>query len=773
MQSGKNRCLRIQRQQKKAHERNQDLNSVLVADNYLAQLRLRTGSEESLRSMAMLDHMVGREPIEEVDCEQMAHAQTQELCGSLKEDRCEIKSNAMKTKASMLELTKKTLLKLRELNLKKSMHQTGRGGTEKRRKLNAEMEVYREMIPWAKGDEFKQIMPELTKALENSNEANFDKLIEQGFDAQMRANRELMASKFKNFQHGKDCLLETEVCKEPDLTEILKDAPYPDLSNLPHKEHFEFLRCLETQAIESDSNDELAGHIALNVGLTVASLAFPPLGVTRLAHIGVMASRAGGLARLAGAGVLNGVDRLYALDAFMDAYGSCKADHREVKFHQPLPTGAQVQCEQEKSHLAASLNFAPSNCMQEIIFASVDLIPFAAFASRQGLEVAIKGYRAKRATPAGRTYFSEADININRLRKDNNRLKEATRLGIVTTDNPQSAGAVLRSHNHFGPKGGMDPELYKFGTEARKMWLSEQLGYKGAALKHYLTQYTPAELNEKARILRKAGLSPKQIQDCLASGICGESFLKLDFAPETLRSLSFPARNSNHPIAEQALQRIKFRKETTLEGYDRLRVGVKEQLEVKRRLKKYYEEIGDMENARKVEDLMSKRDVPNIYVEYEVIDDHIYVGMLRNGKPDLAVPGAGNYLLRKLAEENPGKAIASTMGYDNAAGFKKGFRELLRSGEGKVESDDVLEMLRKIPTVRSFPGEVRFKPKFDANGDIEEMVVLRMPNFDSDQTVISGVDELMQNTQFQDWLRSLEGRADTYFESNPLFNKIP
>jgi hypothetical protein len=253
--------------------------------------------------------------------------------------------------------------------------------------------------------------------------------------------------------------------------------------------------------------------------------------------------------------------------------------------------------------------------------------------------------------------------------------------------------------------------------------------------------------------------------------------------PSSFNNLRFSARISNHPEAEALLTGFNFDvvPDAFGEGQRMGAMNVSSRLEMKRKMEKYYESIGDEEALVRVRAAMRDRDAPNIYVQYDLehpeFPDSVYIYMLRNGSAsrtkdaNLPIPGAGNFFLRKLAQEHPGKPFVSTMGYDNAAGFKNTFLEVAKNGIENVGPEQLTQMLQRIPTVRSFPGTVRFQPKFDEAGEIVDIYVLRVPDLNSNTTTIEGVDELLSDPNFNNWINSLPNRPEDYFNrENSLFN---
>jgi hypothetical protein len=243
----------------------------------------------------------------------------------------------------------------------------------------------------------------------------------------------------------------------------------------------------------------------------------------------------------------------------------------------------------------------------------------------------------------------------------------------------------------------------------------------------------------------------------------------------TFGRLEFEARTTTHPTSNAALDSANFKESVTpFDGYQELALGVKERRDVKLRLISHYEEVGNMEAANRVRNMLSQRDVPNIYIHYDLenpdFPDDIYIAMVRSGNPDLPVPGAGNYLLRRVARENPGKTFVSTIAYDNASQFKNSFRELAELGMENVSPEQLTAALMRIPISKSFPGTIRFEPKFE-NGELVDVYVRRLPDLESNKMVIEGVDDLLGNQDFSDWMKSLKERPDTYFDrGNSSFN---
>lgn len=650
--------------------------TVAVADNYLSHLKLRTGIEESLRSASLIDQMYEEETLKDQECSSMPYPQSSQLCSLKKQNTCQETAFAQKMKADQLELTKNTLKKLREIKfndrlIKREINDSTRFNNTREElehinnlmdeldALDEQKALYTAQAPWIEAPEFKKFRGRLKNSMDSQDEDEFKQLVDEALKAQMLANRDTLNNQINEFKAAGLCLRGVGECDREDTDQIIKKAPQIDLQNLdvPHKETLQFAQCLEDEAVNVNFNENLITEIAIGAGLTIASIAIPPLGIARVAQLGGrVVTGATRVARLraassvaATAGVFTG-DLYYASESFQEAINQCSATAgANIEFDDSIIPTSSINCEREKQGLNARAQNLPNSCVSSVLFASIDAIPFASFATSSALAAA----RTLRQT---RTVATE-------------------------------------------------------GTNA------------------------------------------------------AHSFSRLQFE----------ARRSTHPTSEAALDNARWTESVTaFDGHQELSLGVREKLEVKRRLIKHYEEAGDTAAANRVEEMLSSRDVPNIYVRYDLenpdFPGDVYIAMLRGGNPDLPVPGAGNYLLRRLARENPGKTFVSTIAYDNASQFKNSFRELAEIGVENITPEQLVEAIRNIPISKSFPGRIRFEPRFE-DGVLKDVYVKRLPDLDSDTMVIDGADELLQNPQFLDWMNSLKDRPEEYFSrANNQFN---
>jgi hypothetical protein len=650
--------------------------TIAVADNYLSHLKLRTGIEESLRSVSLIDMMYGENVLENQDCSEMPYPQSYQVCVNKKLNTCQETAFATQMKSDQLDLTKNTLKKLRELKfngrlIKREINDTSHfnNSSEELQKINdlfkqldaldEQEALYTAQAPWIEAPEFKKYRNRINESFDAENEVEFNRLTDEALKLQMLANRDVINTQVNEYKVAALCLRGVGRCKRNDTDSIIRKAPRINLENLdiPHKNTLDFAQCLEDEAINVNFNENLITEIAIGAGLTIASIVIPPLGIARVAQLGgrvvTGATRVAKLraasAVAASAGVFTG-DLYYASESFQDAINQCSiTSESSIEFDDSVIPTSSVNCARENHGLRARAQNLPTSCVSSVLFASLDAIPFASFVSSSALTAA-RTLRVSR---------SAAAVGTGRMR--------------------------------------------------------------------------------------------------------------------TFGRLEFEARTTTHPTSNAALDSANFKESVTpFDGYQELALGVKERRDVKLRLISHYEEVGNMEAANRVRNMLSQRDVPNIYIHYDLenpdFPDDIYIAMVRSGNPDLPVPGAGNYLLRRVARENPGKTFVSTIAYDNASQFKNSFRELAELGMENVSPEQLTAALMRIPISKSFPGTIRFEPKFE-NGELVDVYVRRLPDLESNKMVIEGVDDLLGNQDFSDWMKSLKERPDTYFDrGNSSFN---
>lgn len=534
------------RKQYKTTEVSQNTRSIMVADNYLSHLKLRTGLEESMRSMNLIGQMYDEEGLSGLNCDETPYPVSGRLCHTLKADTCQTKQTAKTTLEQKQHHTKLTMMKLRELQLEidgametLEQYQDPLLGIrhkedidiarQKIQAANAKMTLYKTNAPWVEGEEFKKFQERMNQAFESGNEEEFERLSNEALKTQMLANRENLLKQANDFQKAAFCLRGAEDCDREDTDKIIATTPKLNLDELdiPNRDLFKFTQCLEEEAVHVNFNENLVGEIILGAGLTIASFVVPPLGIARVAQLGTQVVRgASGISRLRGAGGLvatagvAAADVMFAAQSFEEAVNQCSSESTEVvSFNESASPIGEVSCQRETGAVSARVSHIPNSCMSSILFASLDAIPFAAFATSSAMTVA-KRARAGRLPIAESAEFPADVIQRNLRLNDTDRLEAARRLGITTTPS-ERADAILRSHNHFGPRDTTNPSDFAFGSQGRRAWLQFELGKSGDELERLMHAYTQSEIAEKSRILGRARFSPEERRLCLASGVCG------------------------------------------------------------------------------------------------------------------------------------------------------------------------------------------------------------------------------------------------------------
>ena len=189
------------------------------------------------------------------------------------------------------------------------------------------------------------------------------------------------------------------------------------------------------------------------------------------------------------------------------------------------------------------------------------------------------------------------------------------------------------------------------------------------------------------------------------------------------------------------------------------------------RLKK--EKLGPMfgENTYGLRDASVRSGARDSYIQYAknpadqiVGEPYISIDMVRGNKDK---PGFGQFLIRKVAEENPGVPIYGALARENGARFKTAFRNL----NGKtLDEASMQSALQDVPALRSIPGRAVLKPKYDEAGELVDMGVLRYPDYSRASVEFTNLREVVDDPRFRRWMEKLGSRPGSYFEPNPLFN---
>ncbi len=184
------------------------------------------------------------------------------------------------------------------------------------------------------------------------------------------------------------------------------------------------------------------------------------------------------------------------------------------------------------------------------------------------------------------------------------------------------------------------------------------------------------------------------------------------------------------------------------------------------------EKLGAMfgDNVHEIRDPAVRSTSTKSYVRYsvnpadeKVQEPYVVIDMVR-GDPERA--GLGQYLIKKVAEENPGKPIFGALARENGARFKTAFRDL---DPQSMNSATFERALKDIPALRSIPGRARLIPNYDPAGNLIDIGVIRYPNFSQTNVTIENVDQLAADPRFRRWVNSLASRPPEYFAPNPEF----
>ena len=395
--------------------------NVRVADNYLSHLKLRSAQEEALRSINSIGSLLGESTAMDIECSSVGYSQTQQLCQTLKTDQCQLRAQATEARAGHLSFTKEVLKSYRAIELEKHQLMSDSSGIQgmalasRQEEVRENMDRYQELddhlndlmarVPWITGEAFKEHLNFNSRAFnrlfDDDNETEFNRLVEQGFDAQMRSNRDNLTSQVRDYTVAANCLRGSGNCEEDDFRETLALTPNVDLENInlasPHKSQLAFAQCMNQDAMERDDRTGLVSSIVIGTGLTVASIFVPPLGIARAVQFGNAAIRAGqGIrtaASLAGRnlnrapmsfGFLMG-DAAYLGAGVADAVGVCaEGERNDIEFeNSAVPLESAPRCTDEGIRLQTRYQNIPSGCAASVMFAGLEAAPFGALGIRR------------------------------------------------------------------------------------------------------------------------------------------------------------------------------------------------------------------------------------------------------------------------------------------------------------------------------------------------------------------------------------------------------
>lgn len=491
------------------------LDQTLVADNYYAHLRLRTGMEEGLKSLNLIDSMLDNENMSDQNCSSFSYEQTSELCQNLKEDRCQTRALAQQKKQDHIQLTRNVLLRDREINLQADELEDQRlrlqrdlsltqmlpesdekfarireltrqieGIDPELTNLGEESDALRSLTPWIDQSAFSNVLGrnELTRLIVDGNEGALNEAIASAYEAQLRANREVISRTIDEFKEGDQCLRSQEGCdRRRDvrrIDEILSKAPHPNVEGLPLEDNFQFLQCLHQEADDIRGRRQLRRQLALAGGLTIAGFLVPPLGVAgRAAMIANAMRTTAGAARVIANAAMAAADIGFAAQSISDAYQACSSPSGEVQFDRPTPSSGNLNCEALTGEINTRTTYAPSRCVSSILFAGLDVIPLASFATLN----AVRAARVQRGTsPERQMVLATASLS------------DSDRLRLIQESYPQLSEiqhqAIMNAHHN--------PSCAVYTC-------------------------TTAQLRRKAEILEEAGIPREIRREIMQRGIAG------------------------------------------------------------------------------------------------------------------------------------------------------------------------------------------------------------------------------------------------------------
>lgn len=184
------------------------------------------------------------------------------------------------------------------------------------------------------------------------------------------------------------------------------------------------------------------------------------------------------------------------------------------------------------------------------------------------------------------------------------------------------------------------------------------------------------------------------------------------------------------------------------------------------------EKLGPMfgENTYSIRDASVRSGARDSYVQFAknppdqiVNEPYISIDMVRGNKDK---PGFGQFLIRKVTEENPGVPIYGALARENGARFKAAFRNL--SG-GSLNEATMQGALQEIPALRSIPGRAVLKPSYNEAGELVDIGVLRYPDYSRSTVEFSNLREVVDDPRFRRWMENLKHKPPSYFEPNPEF----
>lgn len=507
----------------------------LVADTYGSLLRIGREGKNLLQELAYLNATLDTSTLDGINCSDISIPRLKEDCLAMA-NNCKQVSSAKNFEKEIYENAIEPLLALKAEKKKRSI-------TSDRKK---ELEQYEELIkatyPFVMGDKIQHY-------LSKGNKADFSKVLK----AQLTDNKKDLIKEIARNNSDQSCLLRNEGnCSE--LAKHISNAPSADLFKAySHEENINaskieklkalgirnvstFHWCMDSYRGLKDDASNFTKDIAINAGLTIATGALTATtgvggavtGTMLATRLGLTATRVATISKTA----ILGADSFFFAQGIKDAAHAC-SDYEILtssNAEQLSKEWSQLSCSNESSNSNAQKIKDYKSCLISSSFAALGALPFVpAIVNKVKLNQQNERLSNLYHSITGKEISSPQDLQrISRVLKnstltDNKRIEAALNLSTIESLTQNQRAAIIAAHNH-GESG--------------------------------IFKYTQQELREKAKILRQAGLSQKQIDELMREGITGKlphndgSFYLVDDGStneEIMSMLEQYARNSTAP----------------------------------------------------------------------------------------------------------------------------------------------------------------------------------------------------------------------------------
>lgn len=483
------------------NQRRDTFQKALVADTYGSLLRIGREGKNLLQELAYLNATLDTSALDGISCSDISIPRLKEDCLAMA-NNCKQVSSAKNFEEEIYENAIEPLLALKAEKKKRTT-------TSERKK---ELEQYEELIkatyPFVMGDKIQNY-------LNKGNKADFQKALK----AQLTENKNDLIKEIARNNSDQSCLLRNE----GDCSEVVKhisNAPSADLFKAySHEENINaakseklkglgirnvstFHWCMDSYRGLKDNASNFTKDLAINAGLTIATGALTATtgvggaftGTMLATRLGLTATR---VATISKAAILS-ADSFFFAQGIKDAAHVC-SDYEIAttsNSEQLSKNWSQLTCSNASSNSNAQKVKDYKSCLISSSFAALGALPFVpAIVNKVKLNQQNEKLSSIYRTLTGKEITTQAELQrVSRVLKnstltDEKRIAAALKLTTIDSLTAKQRAAIITAHNHG------DSGIFK---------------------------YTQQELREKARILKEAGLSQKQIDELMREGITGK-----------------------------------------------------------------------------------------------------------------------------------------------------------------------------------------------------------------------------------------------------------